>query len=190
MRQTADPRDVRAAISYLEALPSEEFANAFARFLMAPRSDHDDLYPDDTPDPVPKVAAARAFRSTVLVERSIAACELLLAQSRNRARREGGTSDDQQRRRQHFIDLVGHERKVLGQVLSGYKAQHGIVDNSPNPTRRAQERWWQIALKDPELSKVALRLRDEEREKARARAEAEKAERARVKAERRRRQKV
>src|SRR5690606_27046563 len=133
-------------IAYLATLNSDQFANALADCIMSPEAEWDDALPD-APKPIPKVAAERAFRSPRFVEQSIAAADLLLKQARNRTLAKGADNDrDWRRRQQFYMDKVGRERKVLGAVLKGLKAQAGYVDNAPSPRGRAMQRLWQLNL--------------------------------------------
>ena len=85
-------------------------------------------------------AKVLAFRDPRLINRSVAAANLLVNQVNSDMRHRVGpdaSNKDLARRTEVYKAMVGRERQLLKEVLKGLKAARGILDSSPNPRARA-----------------------------------------------------
>lgn len=147
------PGHVQRLVDHLGLLGDTEFREALADNIMEPD-------PDET----------AAFQSPQLVARAMQACDDLRANARGVIRRldEQATSGSDQaraeararrRRTDHFVYMVGREKKRLELVRRGYQAQEGRVLAAPNPRQRAFE---DLARKYPQEYLRLVRAREAE----------------------------
>lgn len=130
--QPIDPTEVEAKIREFEALELRdpaEFREALATNIMEP-------------DPVETLA----FRSETLAWKALASARELIEQAQSfQARDRKGSRT--RRGRDAFIQKVGRERRILQMRVDGFRAEKGILPNTPNPRRRAEKRLWSEAMK-------------------------------------------
>lgn len=165
-RALADMVMTKIPTPQVEDFPSQI---AFERAVEAAEIDREELAVEQA-----------AFRSPQLVNRSLAAARLLLDETNatlRRGRRDDETKTqwaDRQRRLKHFVLNVGRERRLLEQIITGLRAQSGVLPNAPNPRQRAFER---LAKEHPKQYLQLLRYeqRLEKERKAEARRAAKEA---------------
>lgn len=165
------PDEVAAKVEELRALEQlgvKEFADALADNIM---------------EPLPVETAA--FRSDALAFLSLTAARYLIDHA-NEILRQRHRSRHARRGTQHFVNLVGRERRILENIVNGLRAKNGDLPNAPNPRKRAMQRLWNenmagdvpqgrykvLFLEEQELA--AQRKRDEKK----ARRDARRAARA------------
>lgn len=127
-----DPDAVASMINHLRALELRD-TREFAETLVTNILD---------PDPV----ETAAFRSDELAYLSFVATRWLIDNAKDvRARKRRGSQKE--RATDAYIRLVGRERRVLEQIVSGLRAKNGVLPAAPNPRRRAERRLWSLAMK-------------------------------------------
>lgn len=162
-----DPDELARTITYLQAMSDQRYSDEMARVVISPERED----PDGT--------LIAAFRSAELVNRSVVAADFLVARTNTVMRElspEDASNKAKQAGRAAFRDKIGRERSILRNILNGLKAQRGILDNAPNPRRRAQERLAQLNLKGDVPQGTFNRLLEEEKQKVVDRKRAAKAE--------------
>jgi hypothetical protein len=142
-RPTADKAKVQALIAELDALEAAD-RTSFAERLA-----------DNIMDPL--LEETVAFRSEELAFKSFAAARYLVDNANEvlRRRRRGSA---QQRGTREFLLKVGHERRILENIVNGMRAQRGQLPNTPNPRRRAMMELWNMVLRGEEVNQQTPRL--------------------------------
>lgn len=174
---TPDPDEVQYAIDFLSTLNAEAFAHAVADVVTARPGDDDDVLRGSA-EPVSKAAAEIALRSIDLIEHSMAAVNFHIKRTNNLLNERSPDFDRRKANsRRRFLELMGRERAILGSTRKALATIHeGLVDNSPNPRKRAMERLWQLNLAGDVPQGTGRDLLAEEEAKVAAAREARRAE--------------
>ena len=169
-RPIVDPVEVaqRAQeLAELHARDPHEYAEALADAIMAP-------------DPV----ESAAFRHEDLAFQSLAAAKALIEQGLIvLGRRRKGS--EEWRATNAYLVKVRHEARLLDYIVTGLKAQRGIVPNAPNPRRRAERRLVNENLAGDVKQGRIRELIEEEKEADRVAKQAAKKERQAARKQRR-----
>lgn len=148
--------EVRVAVNYLSGLTDDKFSNALADAIMHDPERYpdevDDLYGQNSPDPIPVSAALAAFRGPDLIRRSYPSTKYLIDFThvviKHAPPQDGLTAKKARMFREQFINRVGRERGTLKIALDGWYAQKGIVRSAPNPKARAARELRQLHLRE------------------------------------------
>lgn len=160
-RPELDLVEVERVKQQLSALTDQAYAEALADCVM-------------DPDPFEQAA----FRSPELAQRSLIAARYLIDNVNSQIRqRQDESKGAWGARAAHFRTRVGMERRILDAIVTGLRAQAGVLSNAPNPRARAMRR---LAQLHPE---EFLRLVREEQQADKERAAAAKEERKRLRRE-------
>lgn len=132
-RPELDPRQVQATIDQLSALSDQAYAEALADCVM-----------------LPDEFEQAAFRSEQLAQRSLIAARYLLDNVNTQIRQRPDESKGAWgQRASHFRNRVGMERRILDAIVTGLRAQLGILPAAPNPRARAMRRLWSENMRGP-----------------------------------------